>query len=247
MIRHRDREEEELGDEAGVRRQGGPEERPDAGATRPRRSTPFSRRSRRRCKRRRLGQLHRLRQVLDVRPQGAQGVNPRNPAEKVHIPAATVPKFTAGSTLKAAVAAAERRALGPAPEDRARAASSGPRSFLGRAPGSLRQTWTPSRAVATAAFADRLAEAVERKRSQLVVGLDPRPDLLPVELRGDAHLGRAGRGRGDRALLLRDHRRRRAVRRRGQAAARVLRGARRRRHARASRRSAPTRARPACS
>ena len=25
------------------------------------------------------------------------GVNPRNPGEKVHIPAATVPKFTAGS------------------------------------------------------------------------------------------------------------------------------------------------------
>ena len=43
---------------------------------------------------------------------------------------------------------------------------------------------------ATTSFADRLAEAVERKRTQLVVGLDPRPDLLPVELRGDAHLGR---------------------------------------------------------
>ncbi|HVM17483.1 MAG TPA: orotidine-5'-phosphate decarboxylase [Gaiellaceae bacterium] len=39
--------------------------------------------------------------------------------------------------------------------------------------------------VATALFGDRLAEAVERKRSQLVVGLDPRPDLFPVELRGD--------------------------------------------------------------
>jgi orotidine-5'-phosphate decarboxylase len=46
------------------------------------------------------------------------------------------------------------------------------------------------RAVATARFADRLAAEVERKRSQLVVGLDPRPDLLPVELKGDAHLGR---------------------------------------------------------
>src|SRR4249919_3737747 len=46
-------------------------------------------------------------------------------------------------------------------------------------------------AVATTNFADRLAEAVERKRSQLVVGLDPRPDLLPVELKGEAHLGRA--------------------------------------------------------
>ncbi len=40
-------------------------------------------------------------------------------------------------------------------------------------------------AVATSTFADRLAAEVERKRSQLVVGLDPRPDLMPVELRGD--------------------------------------------------------------
>ena len=32
-----------------------------------------------------------------------QGVNPRNPTEKVTIPAATVPKFSAGSTLKQAV------------------------------------------------------------------------------------------------------------------------------------------------
>src|ERR671937_2918459 len=46
------------------------------------------------------------------------------------------------------------------------------------------------RAVGTASFGDRVADAVERKRSQLLVGLDPRPDLLPVELRGDAHLGR---------------------------------------------------------
>ena len=45
--------------------------------------------------------------------------------------------------------------------------------------------------VATTPFADRLADAVERKRSQLVVGLDPRVDLLPVELKGEAHLGRA--------------------------------------------------------
>src|SRR5918911_3524369 len=43
----------------------------------------------------------------------------------------------------------------------------------------------------TASFGDRVVRAVERKRSQLVVGLDPRPDLLPVELRGDAHLARA--------------------------------------------------------
>jgi orotidine-5'-phosphate decarboxylase len=39
-------------------------------------------------------------------------------------------------------------------------------------------------------FADRLAAAVEERRSQLVVGLDPRLELLPLELRGDAHLGR---------------------------------------------------------
>ncbi len=34
-----------------------------------------------------------------------QGVNPRNPGEKVTIPAATVPKFSAGSSLKSAVKA----------------------------------------------------------------------------------------------------------------------------------------------
>src|SRR5919197_3792849 len=44
--------------------------------------------------------------------------------------------------------------------------------------------------LATSLFADRLAGAVERKRSQLLVGLDPRPDLLPVELVGDAHVDR---------------------------------------------------------
>jgi orotidine-5'-phosphate decarboxylase len=44
---------------------------------------------------------------------------------------------------------------------------------------------------ATGAFADRVAAAVESKRSQIVVGLDPRPELLPVELRGDTHVSRA--------------------------------------------------------
>src|SRR6186997_2004309 len=39
--------------------------------------------------------------------------------------------------------------------------------------------------VTTLTFGDRLAAEVERKRSQLVVGLDPVPDLVPVELRGD--------------------------------------------------------------
>jgi DNA-binding protein HU-beta len=32
-----------------------------------------------------------------------EGVNPRNPGEKVQIPAATVPRFSAGSSLKSAV------------------------------------------------------------------------------------------------------------------------------------------------
>jgi orotidine-5'-phosphate decarboxylase len=46
----------------------------------------------------------------------------------------------------------------------------------------------------TALFADRLAEAVERRRSQLVLGLDPVLDLLPVELQGEAAEGPAARG-----------------------------------------------------
>ena len=53
------------------------------------------------------------------------------------------------------------------------------------------QRMSSADAVAVAPFADRVAEAVERKRTQLVVGLDPRVDLLPMELRGEAVLGRA--------------------------------------------------------
>ena len=45
--------------------------------------------------------------------------------------------------------------------------------------------------VAALTFGDRLAAAVDEKKSQLLVGLDPRPELLPVELRGDIHHGRA--------------------------------------------------------
>jgi len=40
----------------------------------------------------------------------------------------------------------------------------------------------PAPAAGAAHFADRLAEAVERKRSQLVVGLDPVSEQLPAEL-----------------------------------------------------------------
>ena len=56
---------------------------------------------------------------------------------------------------------------------------------------------------ATVAFSDRLAAAVHRKRSQLCVGLDPRVDLLPVELRGEAPaeaVGRFCRGSSTRSL-----------------------------------------------
>jgi len=52
----------------------------------------------------------------------------------------------------------------------------------------------PGEAIArmpAAQFGDRVAEAVERRRSQLLVGLDPRPDLLPVELRAAVSAGRA--------------------------------------------------------
>lgn len=38
-----------------------------------------------------------------TRRQAREGVNPRNPSQKVHIPAANVPKFSAGSQLKKAV------------------------------------------------------------------------------------------------------------------------------------------------
>jgi orotidine-5'-phosphate decarboxylase len=40
--------------------------------------------------------------------------------------------------------------------------------------------------VAVTHFSDRLADSVERKQSQLVVGLDPVLDLLPDELQGEA-------------------------------------------------------------
>ena len=37
-----------------------------------------------------------------------QGVNPRNPGQKVTIPASVVPKFSAGSALKSAVKSANK-------------------------------------------------------------------------------------------------------------------------------------------
>src|SRR5215208_7629795 len=41
----------------------------------------------------------------------------------------------------------------------------------------------------TTLFSDRLADCVDRRRSQLVLGLDPVVELLPVELQGEAHDG----------------------------------------------------------
>jgi DNA-binding protein HU-beta len=47
--------------------------------------------------------LESITEVLRTGGEERQGVNPRNPTQKVTIPAATVPKFSAGSTLKTAV------------------------------------------------------------------------------------------------------------------------------------------------
>ncbi len=55
----------------------------------------------------------------------------------------------------------------------------------------MAQDLQPRRAVAVTQFADRLAGAVERKQTQLVVGLDPVVAQLPNELRRDAEGGRA--------------------------------------------------------
>jgi orotidine-5'-phosphate decarboxylase len=55
----------------------------------------------------------------------------------------------------------------------------------------MSQQLEPGTRLAAGFFADRVADAVERKRSQIVVGLDPRPDLLPLELRGDTYVSRS--------------------------------------------------------
>ena len=96
-------------------------------------------------------------------------------------------------------------------------------------------------------FGDRLAEAVERKRSQLVVGLDPQRDLLPVELAGEAHRARGAPADACDRFCRGIDRRGRAVRGGRQAAARVLRGAGRRRHARVRGGVRLRATRPACS
>ncbi len=47
--------------------------------------------------------------------------------------------------------------------------------------------------VGGATFGDRIADAVDRKQSQVLVGLDPRPELFPVELRGEPPAEASGR------------------------------------------------------
>ena len=75
------------------------------------------------------GQLHGLRQVLAVRPRGPSGCQSAQPSEKVQIAATTVPKFSAGSTLKAASRTAARPVAGTGrrrgPESRQASASAG--------------------------------------------------------------------------------------------------------------------------
>jgi nucleoid DNA-binding protein len=169
-----------------------------------------------------------------------QGVNPRNPGEKVRSrrrPCRSSRRAASSSRPSRAEAAsgAAERLLGVR-EGRARG---GPRRLRGSAPF---DAGLEAMAVATTHFADRLAEAVERKRSPARRRARPAADLLPVELRGDAH-DAATRARASAAGSSTRSRRTR----RRQAAARVLRGARRRRHRARSSTSAPTRARPACS
>src|SRR5258706_11733405 len=66
-------------------------------------------------------------------------------------------------------------------EDRGGAAKAAPRASRGQSRlGAVVQDLQAGAAVTVANFADRLAEAVERKRSQLVVGLDPVVEQLPV-------------------------------------------------------------------
>src|SRR4051794_38786695 len=54
----------------------------------------------------------------------------------------------------------------------------------------MQEVLTPPE-IGVASFGDRVAEAVDRKRSQLLVGLDPRVDLLPIELGGKEPGGEA--------------------------------------------------------
>ena len=175
ILTQRNREERSDCDEARVRRQGRPEGEPVEAR-------------RRRGSRRGARVDHRHAEGTAARSTSpASGSSRRSTArsarastratraEKVTIPATTVPKFSAGSTLKAVRrrGATARRRQAAAAGSRPRASeglregrASGPPSF--RRPSGALASALEARAepaVATALFPDRLAEAVERKRS----------------------------------------------------------------------------------
>ena len=120
------------------------------------------------------------------------GVNPRNPTEKVHIPAATVPKFSAGSGLKSAVKGGRIVLL----DDEPNVSSEDREAAFGR-PLRLRDAYPDSRilSVTSGHFADRLAAAVEQQGRAALRGPRSRSSA-------DA------RGRRRRGVLSRDRRRR---------------------------------------
>ena len=165
----------------------------------------FSRRSPTRSRRRRRG-VHRFRKVPDAGAQGSHGRQPAQSDREGAHPCGAGPEVL--RRQRAQVGRQGR--LSP----RHRSSSEGAAFVIPRV--DLRRMAT----VAVTHFSDRLAAAVERKRSQLVVGLDPVVEQLP----------RRGRRRSAR-VLLRDRRRGRAVCGRSEAAVGVLRGARRRRRA----------------
>src|SRR5947207_1795770 len=189
------RHERRARDQAGIRRASSAEERP-----RPSRSGRGSgcrdRVDHRCAEESGRGRLHRVRQVHDAAPRGAPGSQPPEPK----------PEGADSGRLGTEVLGRKLAQAGRSRRGRQRldVADRGlPSSDFQRPPqGGLCVSWSPGPRLgfermkvetppATRTFADRVAEAVERKRSQLVVGLDPRLDLLPVELRGDAHVARS--------------------------------------------------------
>ena len=141
-----------------------------------------------------------------------EGVNPRNPSQKVHIPAATVPKFSAGSQLKAAVKGGYRPAASSSFRGTAAAAPPSAAFSFGRCSTNI---CSPRLRAMQLAFdsADRLVELVEARHGP-----------VPAEDAARALFALRARARGPRALAARR-------RRRGRCAARLARRERRARRA----------------
>ena len=131
------------------------------------------------------------------------GVNPRNPSQKVTIPAATVPKFSAGSTLKQAVKSGGGGEPASRPlEDLSREGrASGPPRCEPHAGASLsRVSAEPAVAadpVRRPARGGGRAQASPARRRASTRG----PTCCRVELPGDAHLGRRRPPRRARASV----------------------------------------------